>query len=214
MIETERPVLLVGLTGGIASGKTTVAMLLAEHGAFTLDADELGHELLRSDPAVYEGVVDRFGRGVLDGRGRIDRAALGRVVFSDAGARADLNALLHPRIREEAARRIEGYAPDGHSPVAVFDAALLVETGAWREYHRLVVVSCSRDTQLRRLIARDRMSVEEAERRIDSQAPLAEKLAVAHHVIDTDGTLRETERQTEAVWRELLVEFDRRFRPA
>ncbi len=206
-----RPVLQVGLTGGIASGKTTVTELLAEHGAFTIDADRVAHELLDSDAAVYDAVVERFGREVLDERGRIDRGRLGGRIFRDADARAALNAIVHPRIREESARRIAAYQPSGHSPIVIFDAALLVETGAWRSYHRVIVVRCSEQTQLQRLVARDGLHVDEAQARIDAQAPLEEKLAVADYVVDTDGTLRETERQAERVWLGLLEEFARRF---
>jgi dephospho-CoA kinase len=208
-----RPLLRVGLTGGIASGKTTVAGLLAELGAFVIDADQLAHEAIEPHGACHAAVLERFGTDLLDGAGRIVRARLARRVFQDAAARAALNAIVHPAVMAEAERRIAAYAPEGHAPLVVFDAALLVETGLYRGFHRLIVCRCSRATQLRRLLARGATSREEAEARLAAQAPLDEKLARADYVIDTEGTLRETRRQTARVHAALVLDFEQEFGP-
>ncbi len=207
------PPLRVGLTGGIASGKTTVAKLLAELGAFVIDADQLAHSLMEPGAAAYDRVVARFGARILDEHGRIVRARLAERVFHDVDSRRDLNAIVHPEVMSEAHRRMAAWAQPGRVSIAVFDAALLVETGLYREFHRLIVTRCSREMQLRRLLVRDGLSGEEAEARIDSQAPLADKLAVADYVVDTDGTLRETRKQVAGVYVALVADFRREFRP-
>lgn len=202
---SSRAILRVGLTGGIASGKSTVGRFLSELGALVLDADRIAHELISPGGAAHGAVVDRFGRKFLDPEGGIDRQALGRLVFSDPEARRTLNAIVHPRVREIADRRMEQYRAEGRgSPVAVLDAALLVETGRYREFHRLIVVRCERLTQIRRLVERDGLSREEAGARIDAQAPLDEKVKVADYVIDTETSLEETRRQTGLVYASLL----------
>jgi dephospho-CoA kinase len=210
-VEASRPLLRAGLTGGIASGKTTVSRILAELGALVLDADEFARASMEPGGSAYARVVERFGTTILDEGGRIVRPRLARFVFSDEEARKALNAIVHPEVMAEADRRIVEYAPHGGSPIAIFDAALLVESGLYREFHRLIVVRCSRDTQIRRLLARDGFTTAEAEARIDAQASLEEKLAVAHYVIDTEGTLRETRKQTEGVYAALLSDFEREF---
>lgn len=195
------PAFRVGLTGGIASGKSTVAAMLAELGAFVVDADLLSRELMQPGGAVYQAVVQRFGRSILGPGECIDRQALGRIVFADSAEREALNAILHPAIRAEAQRRMDAAAPQ--APFAVFDAALLVETGAWRGFDRLIVTRCSPATQIRRLIERDGLTAEEARARVEAQAALEDKLAVADYVIDTDGDLERTRRQTRAVFTKL-----------
>lgn len=204
-----RPVLRVGLTGGIASGKTTVALYMADLGAFVQDADRIAHEVMGAGGAAYDGVVECFGRSVLDTEGEIDREKLGRLVFEDSEARRSLDAIVHPRVREEAELRLQRYLEQGTAKVAVFDAALLFETGSYKSFDRLVVVKCSRDAQLRRLLARGRISRREAVSRVDVQAPLQDKLAVADYVIETEWTLKRTELQTRQVYRSLLEDFEK-----
>ena len=208
-MKSSRPILRVGLTGGIASGKTTVAHILAELGAFVVDADQLAHAMMQPGGKAYDPVVQRFGKEILDDDGRIVRARLARQVFEDKVARRDLNSIVHPEVRAAAERRIAEYARHGRAMIAVFDAALLVESGRYQDFHRLVVVRCRRQTQIRRLLARDGLSTTDAEARIDSQAPVEEKLAVADYVIDTEGTLRETRKQIEGVYAALLNDFKR-----
>jgi dephospho-CoA kinase len=206
-----RPILRAGLTGGIASGKTTVASILSELGAFVLDADEFARAAMEPGARAYDRVVERFGTEILDERGRIVRPRLARLVFHDDASREALNAIVHPEVMAEADRRLADYAPRGRARIAVFDAALLVESGLYRDFHRLIVVRCRPETQIRRLLARDGLSPSEAEARIDAQAPLEDKLAVAHYVVDTEGTLRETREQTESVYTALLSDFEREY---
>ena len=206
-----RPVLRVGLTGGIASGKTTVASLLAEHGAFILDADRIGHDLIAPGGAAHEGVVARFGPGVVEPDGSISRPRLGAIVFADADARRALDTLVHPHILPKVQRRIADYLETGRALVAIVDAALLVEAGIHHRFDRLVVVRCVRETQIRRLMTRNGMSQEEAERRIDTQAPLEAKLAEADYVVDTDGTMRQTREQFDRLWKDLLADYEAKF---
>lgn len=210
-VDAPRPILRVGLTGGISSGKTTVAGFLAELGAFVLDADAIAHELMAPGGSAHDEVVERFGPEILDADGSIRRPVLARRIFLDRAEREALDAIVHPRILWEVERRIVRYLVTGHAPVAVVDAALLVESGAHRDLHQLVVVRCSRDVQLQRLMARSGLSAEEALARIDSQASLEDKLAAADYIIDTDTTLRETRHQTEQVYARLLGDFERRF---
>lgn len=209
----ERPILRAGLTGGIASGKSTVAAFLAEMGAFVIDADRIAHEIIGRGGSAHHEVVARFGPGILAPDGDVDRAKLGRRVFADPAERESLNAIVHPRVLVEVERRVERYAGSGHSPIAIVDAALLVESGAYRRFDRLVVVRCGRDTQIARLRARSGLSAEEAVARIDAQSSLEEKLAVADYIIDTDATLRETRRGAEQVYARLLGDFERRYGP-
>ena len=203
-----RPILRVGLTGGIASGKTTVAGFLAELGAFVLDADQIAHELMEPGGAAFEEVVGRFGAEILDEEGRILRPAVARLVFGDPEARASLNAIVHPKVMAELESRIERYLRAGHANVAVLDAALLVEAGVHRNFHRLVVVRCGVEAQFQRLTARSGLAPDEALARIRSQGSLEDKLAVAHYIVETDGTLRETRRQTEQVYAALQQDFE------
>jgi dephospho-CoA kinase len=198
------PILKVGLTGGIASGKSTVATFLRELGAFIVDADQVARQVIKRGEEAHREVVERFGPGILDDEGEIDREKLAEIVFSDPEARSDLNGIVHPRVREEAARRFERCADAGESRLAVYDAALLVETGVYREMDKLIVVSCRTGIQVERLILRGSMGAEQAEARIAAQASIEEKLAAADYVIETDGSLDETRRQTEWVYAGLL----------
>ena len=204
-----RTALRVGLTGGIASGKTTVASTFRRLGAVIIDADAIAHDLLASGGSAYEAVVSRFGDGILDGERRIVRSALAGIVFSDAAARADLEALMHPRIFDLAERRMASELARRPAPIAVVEAALLVETGSYRRFERLVLASCSRETQLQRLTARG-LSAEQAFARIEAQGSLESKKAVADFVVDTEGTLEETREQSERVYASLLAEHAER----
>ena len=205
------PILKVGLTGGIASGKSTVAAFLRELGAFIVDADRVARQVINRGEAAHREVVERFGQGIIDDDGEIDRSKLAEIVFSDPEARSDLNGIVHPRVREEAARRFERCAHDGESRLAVYDAALLVETGVHRDMDKLIVVSCRAETQVERLTLRGGMNAEQAEARIAAQAPMEEKLAAADYVIETDGSLDETRRQAEWVYAGLLNDHARLF---
>ena len=184
--------LRVGLTGGIACGKSRVRRHLAAAGFGTLDLDGVAHEMIAPGGPAYDDVVAAFGRGILAADGTVDRKALGSRVFVDAAARAELNALVHPRVRDEEARRAAAHEAAG-GRVFVTDAALLVEAGFHLRFDRLVVVDCEGGEQLRRLVARDRIEEQAARARIAAQMPAAEKRRFAHIVFDASGSLEATD---------------------
>ncbi len=191
---------LIGLTGNIATGKSTVARMLVELGATVIDADRVAHEVMRAGTPVHRAVVEAFGAGILRPDGEIDRARLGAIVFSDPQALAQLEAIVHPAVGEEVARRIAA-AP---TPVVVVEAIKLIEAGMARICNSLWVTTCSPEEQVRRLMADRGLSREEAERRVNAQPPQEEKIALADVVIHTDGTMEETREQVERAWREVM----------
>ncbi|GAA1433925.1 dephospho-CoA kinase [Microlunatus lacustris] len=193
--------LRVGLTGGIASGKSTAAAELEAHGAVLVDADVLAREVVEPGTAGLEAVVARFGPEVLDGD-RLDRAALGRLVFADAGARRDLEHIIHPRVRARAAE-IEA-AADARA-VVVHVIPLLVETGQADDFDLCVVVDVDPATQLERLRERNGLSAPEAQARLDAQASRTERLAVADRVLDNGGGPEDLRRQVGDLWSELVA---------
>ncbi len=210
-MDREGPPLRAGLTGGIASGKSTVAGFLADLGALVLDADAIARELMTPGGAAHDQVVSRFGPGILDPRGRIDRAALGAIVFHDRRSREALDAIVHPKVTAEIERRLARPGVEHEPPIAVIDAALLVESGFHRRMHRLIVVRCSVETQVARLTERGRLDAGEARARIESQAPLEEKISLADYVIDTEVPLEETRRRCAQVYASLLDDFSKTF---
>jgi dephospho-CoA kinase len=194
--------LRVGLTGGIACGKTVVRELLAVRGALTIDADVIVHQLMAAGTDLTRRIGEAFGSDVLSADGSVDRTKLGRLVFSDSSARSKLNALVHPDvIREE--KRLLREAEGRGVGIAVVDAALMIEAGTYRDYDKLLVVHCPRALQLERLAMRDALSPAEAARRVDAQMPVEEKKPYADFLIDTSGSLADTERQAQEVWEKL-----------
>ncbi len=190
----------IGLTGGIASGKSTVARKLKQLGAVTIDADVLARDVVALGTEGLKAVVARFGDSVLAADGSLDRSALARVIFADPQARADLNAIIHPLVRERAAE-LEAAAPAG--AVVVHVIPLLVETGQQDRFDAVVVVDTTVEEQLRRLTRRDGLTQTEAEQRVAAQASREERLGAATHVIDSSGPVRETMRQVGELWRSL-----------
>jgi dephospho-CoA kinase len=197
-------VLRVGLTGGIACGKSRVRRRLAAAGFGTLDLDAVAHEMIAPGGPAYDEVVAAFGRGILAADGTVDRKALGARVFADAAARSELNALVHPRVRDEESRRAAAHAAAG-GRVFVTDAALLVEAGLHLRFDRLVVVHCEGHEQLRRLVVRDGIDEAAARARIDAQMPAGEKRRFAHVVLDASGTLEATDAEAARLVAELAV---------
>ncbi len=191
---------LFGLTGGIASGKSTVASRLRAHGVPVIDADELAREVVEPGTEGLRAIVQTFGEGVLDSTGALDRKALARIVFSDVEARRRLNAITHPRIGLRTAELADELARAGE-PLACYEAALLVENGVADMFRPLVVVSCPPSVQIERVRARDDASRDDAMARIAAQKPLAEKVAVADFVIDTDGPVERSRQRTDDVLR-------------
>jgi len=190
-----------GLTGGIASGKTTVAAMLREQGFPVLDADRLSHRLIDPGQPAYEEVVRAFGKEILEPGGRVDRKKLGAIVFSDRGALQKLNAILHPRVAEATWRQFDEWQREGKS-VAFVEAALIVEAGMHKQLDGLAVAWCAPEQQLARLVQRG-MAEAEARNRIALQMPQDEKLRYATDKIDCSGALAETRSQVEALARKL-----------
>ena len=197
-----RWVITVGLTGGIGSGKSAVSRLLAELGAVIIDADLVAREVVEPGTLALAEIVEAFGPEVLRPDGTLDRPALGARVFADADDLARLNAIVHPRVGERTAALLADAEASG-AEVVVHDVALLVENGLVPRYDAVVVVAAAPATQLDRLVRLRGMTRGEAEQRIASQAPLANKLAVATHVVHNDGLLEELEPQVDRLWAEL-----------
>jgi dephospho-CoA kinase len=202
-----RRFLLVGLTGGIATGKSTVDHVLRGLGAVIIDADVMAREVVEpGEPALAE-IAAEFGPGVIGPDGRLDRKALGAIVFADPDRRRALEALTHPRMRERLLRRIDELAAEQFRGLVFYDAAVLIESGTHRLMDRLVVVVTDEGTQIARLMARDGIDRDEALRKIRSQIPLAEKVKLADYVIDNSGDRAATEARTREVVRALLADL-------
>ncbi len=198
--------LRVGLTGGIASGKSTVCNWLAEHGFNVIDADRVAHGLIRKGQPCFDPVVAAFGTRILDAAGEIDRNRLGELVFNDPARLQELNALVHPevigRILEQLDRLEQSHPPSK----VVVDASLMIESGFHKQFKHLIVVSCGIDQQLQRLMARNRLSRAQALQRIGLQWPLQAKLPLATVVIDNSGTLEQTRHQVDRLLETLAAE--------
>lgn len=190
---------IIGLTGGIASGKSTVSRILERLGAVVIDADQLAREAVMPGVPAHRAIVDTFGGGVLLPDGTIDRKALGSIIFADFSARKRLEAIMHPAIRALAEQRLAELRRSG-APVAVYMAALLVEAGATDRVDEVWVVYVDRETQVRRVMARDGLSRSEAEQRLAAQMSMEEKAARGQVVIDNNGTPEELERRVEEIW--------------
>jgi dephospho-CoA kinase len=195
---------VVGLTGGIACGKTTVAKIFSDLGIPVIDADELSREVVEIGTPGLLQIVDEFGKVVLDETGRLDRKKVADLVFGDEEARETLNAIMHPLIAAAGVERIMAHEDDP-APYLIYEAALLVETGSYKAFSALIVVSADESLQRLRLIARDGFTVSEANARIASQLPLARKIAVADHVVTNNGDLHATRRQVAAIHEKLVA---------
>jgi dephospho-CoA kinase len=187
-----------GLTGGIASGKSTVAAMLREHGFAVLEADKISHGLIEPGGAAYEEVIARFGREIVHADGRIDRGRLGAMVFHDPEELKQLNGLLHPRVEAELVRSLAELEISGSVAVAFVEAALIFEAGLDKRVDGVVVAWCLPEQQLARLMERG-MSEAEARQRIGAQMPVQEKLALAAEKIDCSGSIEETRSQVDAL---------------
>lgn len=195
--------LRVGLTGSIAVGKSYVSAQLAELGCHVLDADRTAREVVSADTPGLRAVVDAFGPEILQADGTLDRARLGALVFADETQRALLNSILHPYIiaaQDEQLKRWESLDPQG---IAVVDAALMIESGGYRRFDKIIVVHCRPEVQLERLMARNSLNKEEALRRITAQMPQAEKIGYADFLIDTSEGFDQARRETRRVYEAL-----------
>ncbi|MBO0719193.1 MAG: dephospho-CoA kinase [Blastocatellia bacterium] len=195
--------LKVGLTGGIATGKSNVLSLLLELGCQAMDADKVAHQAIEPDQPAYAEIVDSFGKEILDPAGRIDRARLGAIVFNDQSQRVKLNSIVHPRVFAAQERWFAEVEAKDPGAIAVVDAALMIETGSYRRYDKLIVVYCRPELQLQRLMARNNLTLEDAVARISAQMPSSEKLKYADFAVDTSNGFEDTRSQVESLYSEL-----------
>ena len=191
----------IALTGGIATGKSYVVSRMREAAVPVIDADVLAREAVAHGTEGLAAVVRRFGPDILTGEGLLDRARLGKIVFHDTAARRDLEGIVHPFVRARIDAFFHGLPKNVRFAVA--DIPLLYETGRQRQFDKVIVVACARDTQVERIMARDGLAREEAERRIAAQLPIAAKVALADYVIRTDGRKTETDAQVAKLLSEL-----------
>ena len=195
--------LKVGLTGSIAVGKSYVVSVLKELGCMTYDADRIAHSVMEPGAPAYEDVVREFGEGVLADNRTIDRAKLGAIVFADAIRRQRLNAIVHPRVMEAQNRLLAEAETANPYGMAIIDAALMIESGGYKRFDKLIVVFCEREIQVQRLMMRNQISREDAERRIAAQMSSDEKRKYADYEIDTTGTMEVTRERVIAVYEKL-----------
>lgn len=195
----------VGLTGNIASGKSTAARFFSELGAHLIDADRVAHALMGSGTQTHQKIVAAFGSQILNAWGEIDRKILGRIVFFDGRKRAELNSLTHPAVEAEILRRIAELEQASSPGIIIVDAALMIEAGGHTRYDRLIVVACETSIQMSRLMHRDGLTETEARARIASQMPIEEKIKLADYIIDASGTLGEMRTRVEAIYADLQL---------
>jgi dephospho-CoA kinase len=209
-VAEDRKFLLVGLTGGIATGKSTVSAMFRALGCVIIDADVLAREVVEPGQPAYEHIVAHFGQGVLKADGTLDRKAVAQRVFANPAERKRLEAITHPQIRDRFATHLETLAARGYDGIVIFDAPVMIESGNYRSMDRLVVVTADDVAQVSRQLSRDASTEEAARHRIASQLPLADKVKLADYVIDNGGSLAATEQQVRAVHRALLDDLNAR----
>ncbi|QTH39802.1 dephospho-CoA kinase [Cohnella sp. LGH] len=192
----------IGLTGGIATGKSTVAKLLTERGAKLIDLDKIAREVVEPGQPALHAIAERFGQAVLQPDGSLDRKKLGAVVFSDLEERKALEAITHPAIRAVMKERMTRYEAEEPDRLVVVDVPLLFESKLESHFEQVMVVYVPRETQLRRLIVRDALTPEEAEKRLAAQMDIEEKKRRADILIHNTGTPEDTDRQIDRFWRE------------
>jgi dephospho-CoA kinase len=195
--------LIVGLTGGVASGKTAVSQVLKEEGAYIIDADQIARELVQPHKPAWNELIKAFGKEILQEDGFIHRKKLADKVFADPKKRKLLNQILHPRIKEEMDRRTKEIGQKDPEAIVVIDAPLIVELGDHREMDKLIVVASTQTQQIERLKERDGIGPEEALRILSSQMPVEEKVNLADFVIRNEGSLEETKKRAKEVFKEL-----------
>jgi dephospho-CoA kinase len=191
--------LRLGLTGGIATGKSTVCKMLQARNFTVIDADQVAHEVILKPSPCYSPIVARFGPGILDTQGEIDRKKLGSIVFEDAELLQRLNEIVHPEVIRQVLKRLDILEAERPETKVVVDASLMIECGFHKSFRFLVVVFCTASQQIKRLMARSGLSEDQARRRIALQMPLEQKVGLADYVIDNSGQLQETENQVDSL---------------
>lgn len=197
--------LRVGLTGGIASGKSTVCKMLEDRGCIVIDADKVAHDLILKGKACYTLVLEAFGKAILGPGGKIDRKKLGSIVFEDPARLEVLNQIVHPAVIRQILHRLDIMEREQPRTKAVVDASLMIESGFYKSFQGLIVVVCTLDQQIERLVARNGLSEKEARQRISLQMPLEQKTRFADYVIDSSGSLENTEKQAAALFEKLVL---------
>jgi len=194
---------IAGLTGGLACGKSFVAAAFQELGCRVIEADALGHEVLRPEGEAYAAVIAQFGHGIVGDQGLIDRPKLAARVFGDPAALEKLNAIVHPAVQQRAVRRFREIGERDPHAIVIYTAAILIETGAYKNCGKLIVVSCTREQQIERAMHRHDANMSDILARLERQMPMEKKLEFADYVIDTTGTKADTLRQTKMVFEDL-----------
>jgi len=197
--------LVLGITGNIASGKSTVSRELARRGAIVVDADQLAREVVASGTSALKKIVEAFGKEILNNSGELNRDKLGQMVFADVKVRAMLNRIVHPEIAEKSVARLQELKQRTDIPLIVYEAPLLFEVGAESRVDQVLVVKIDPEEQLKRLRARDGLSDDAAQQRMVAQMPQQEKLSRADYVIDNSGSIEETLKQVDLLWPRLVV---------
>ncbi len=195
--------LRVGLTGGLASGKSFVGRALADLGCYLIEADKLGHEVMMPGGEAYDGIVREFGTGILDEEGRISRRRLSGMVWENPERLEKLSSLVHPPVVEREERRMAEIARADPNAIVVVEAAILVETGRYKSFDRLIVVTCVAEQQMERALERGTYNRQEVLARLSRQLPLEDKMRVADYVIDTSGDKEATIEQVRKVYASL-----------
>ena len=198
--------LLIGLTGGIASGKTTVSNMFVKLGAHLIDADVIARDVVKPDKPAWKEIVSAFGESVLDDKKEIIREKLAATIFNSPEKRKQLEAITHPRIIDEENRLINEIRKNNKSGIIILDAALLIEAGHHNRVDKLIVVYLNKNTQIKRLRKRDSLSFADAKKRLDSQMSLNEKVNLANYVIDNGKSTDESEKQVSQIYKKLIME--------
>ncbi len=192
-----------GLTGSIACGKTTVANLFKKNGIFVLDLDDVAKEVVKKGEKGLDLIVKEFGKNFLDKNGNLDRKKLGNLIFHNKSAKKKLENILHPLIFQKEKEIVFNYLKKNPDSIIIVDAALMIETGSFKRYNKIIVVYVPEELQIQRLMKRDNLSKEEAIKRIKSQMPIDEKIKFADFIIDNSNSLIETEKQVKKIIEEL-----------
>lgn len=204
--------LIVALTGGIATGKSVAARVLEELGCYVHHADKIAHELMEPEKPSWKEIVDHFGEEILNNDKTINRSKLGSIVYSDKKERLFLNKIIHPLVFEKKKEIIKSLEKDGHYKIFVSEAALTIEAGLVQFFDKIVVVYCEKEIQIKRLMERDQISRDEALKKLKSQWDPDEKKKYADYTVDTSGTIQSTIEQAERVYRNLMLDYELKYK--